>query len=520
MNLFSKSIVKTAYLLDASTGYKQFKRRVSRLLNDPHYPPKHWFDLLIVSLIFFSVAVLIREVHYSVERHLLFFNNYIISFIFLLEYILRLWVSTERHRLIIEHYERDLFVQRPFSLGVVRSAIGASEWRFIRSPQAVIDLLAIMPFFHEIRIMRVFILFRVFKLFRYTRRIQNLLSILAVKKFELLTLLMFVVTVVFVATILIYVIEATNPHAEINSLYHALYWTIVTISTVGFGDTVPVSDEGRFVAIIIILISVSVLAFTTSIIVSAFTQKLDEIKENDNIEKSIQLRDLHIICGWSATAMLLAKKLRSERKHFLILHEDEEVTNSLQKEGFLTFALDPTKLSSYRRLEIDFKTNVQSVLCMYENDVRNIYVALTLRSIDKNIRIISLLATESNHLKMQRAGVSDIVYPQHLVGLIAREFGGSPVAFEVIHALRSEHHGARLEEIVIDEIILQTFESVASLQFERFHLLLLGIKKGEEALMFNPDDEMLLSLGNRLVFVGERTMLMEFDRFIHSGRKI
>ena len=518
MHLAERLIVDAAYALDASPSYKRFKHRIRRLLNDPSYPPKHRFDLLIVSLILFSVAVLVRNVHYEVDPRILFFNNYIVSLIFLIEYLLRLWVAVDRHRILIERYEQDLFVRRPFSLREARAAIGAAEWRFVRSPQAVIDLLAVVPFFHELRIMRVFILFRVFKLFRYTRRIQNLVSILAVKKFELLTLMVFAFTVIAVATILIYVIEARNPHAQIDSLYHAFYWTIVTLSTVGFGDTVPVSDEGRFVAIVVIVLSVSVLAFATSIIVSAFTQKLDEIKENDNIEKSIRLHNLHILCGWSTTAQTLAQKLASKGKHFLILLNDAAQADALQKEGYLAFALDPTRLESYRRLEIDFKTNVAGVLCLYEDDVRNIYVALTLRSIDKEVRIISLLENETNRLKMQRAGVNDIVHPQHLVGLIAREFGGSPVAFEVIHALRSEHHGARVEELVVDEFIAAAFSTLEAMEYERFHLLLLGIKKEGSGFVFNPRDATPPEPGDRLIFVGEAAMLVEFDRFIHGRR--
>ncbi|RUM63566.1 MAG: potassium transporter TrkA [Sulfurospirillum sp.] len=517
MRIFDKMIVWVAYLLDNSKSYRAFKRFFRRLMNDDTFVLKHYFDAFIIALIFLSVFVLVREVRHPVNPDLLYFNNYIISAIFLVEYLLRLWVHDDIHKVIIAQYERDLFLQRRFSFGEACRKIFAQKWAFIRSPQAIIDLLAVVPFFHEFRIFRIFVLFRVFKIFRYTRRIQNLISILAVKKFELMTLLMFVATVVFISTILIYVIEARNPHTEITTLYQAFYWTIVTISTVGFGDVVPLSDEGRAVAVIIILISVSVLSFTTSIIVSAFSQKLEEIKEHDNIEKSVRLKNLYLLCGWGRVTHITASRLKKEGKHFIILDSDETAVSQAQKHGFLAFALDPTRLATYHRLEIDLSHNVRAVLCLYDSDIQNIYISLSIRALDPKVPLISLLKEAQNEVKMRKAGVGEIIHPQNLVGKIAREFGGKPVAFEVIHALRSEHEGARIEEFYIDDLVLNRFETTDELEYKRFHLILMGIQRGN-TFLFRPEPDSMLEEGDILVFIGEHSLLREFDRFVRSRR--
>ena len=514
---YYKPIVWLAYRMENSERYRSFKNFFRRLMHDDRFAPKRYFDAMIVGLIFLSVFVLVRQAHHPVSPALRHFNDYTISLIFLAEYLLRLWVWDDMHKVIIRRYENDLFLQRPFSLHAALSQIIARKWAFVRTPQAVIDLLAVMPFFHEFRIFRIFVLFRVFKIFRYTRRIQHLLSILAVKKFELTTLLMFVSTVVFISTILIYVIEAHNPHAQIRTLYQAFYWTIVTISTVGFGDVVPVSDEGRAVAIIIILISVSVLSFTTSIIVSAFSQKLDEIKEHDNIEKSVHLKNLTLLCGWSKVSRIVAGRLAREGRHFMILDADTEAIAEAQKLGFLAFAMDPTQRDTYRRLEIDFRHNVRSVLCLYDDDIQNIYIILTLRAVDADIPILSLLAASRNEIKMRRAGADEIIHPQRLVGMIAREFSGKPVAFEAIHALRSEHAGAKVTELYLDDLILSHFDTIGALESGRFHLILVGIQR-DERFLFKPADDTPLEPGDILILIGEKSMLSEFDRFIHTAR--
>ncbi len=519
MTGISKFIVRFAYWLENARYYRTVKHFFNKLLNDDKFKGKHYFDTFIILLIFVSVFILVREAHHKVPSVLVLFNNYLVSAIFLIEYLFRLWVSNDMHKVIISEYEHALFVEKPFILTKTCKNIFLQKWKFIRSPQAIIDLLAVVPFFHEFRIFRIFVLFRVFKIFRYTRRIQNLLSILAVKKFELITLLMFVSTVIFISTILIYVIEAHSPHTEIRTLYQAFYWTIVTISTVGFGDVVPVSDEGRAVAIVIILISVSLLSFTTSIIVSAFSEKLDEIKENDNIEKSVKLKNLYLLCGWSKVAHILATHLKRNKKEFMILDVDAQAIKEAQKLGFIAFAMDPMKLSTYKKLEIDFKHNVESVLCLYDNDIQNIYITLSIRAINSNIPIVSLLEKGQNEIKMQKAGVNEIIHPQRLVGMIAREFSGKPVAFEVLHLLRSEHLGAKIEEFYVDSLLLNHFKSVGSLEYKRFHLILMGISKGED-FTFKPDEDRLLKEGDVLIMIGEKSLLLEFDHFIHSpGRK-
>ena len=517
MNPFARFSIWFAYLLDSSSRYRMIKHYFYRLFNDDYFPQKKYFDYLMISLVLISVIILVRNVKHNVPEVLVYFNSYVISIIFFIEYLLRLWVYSDSRKIVIDNYEKDLFLQRDFLFYPVFKKILSKKWEFIRSPQAIIDLLAVMPFFHEFRILRIFVLFRVFKIFRYTKRIRNLLSILTSKKFELLTLLMFSSTLIFISTVLIYIIEAKNPHTHIETLYDAFYWTIVTISTVGFGDLVPVSDAGRMVAIITILLSVAVLSFATSIIISAFTQKLDEIKENDNIEKTMQFKQLHLLCGWSKVAQITAQKLKKKEKNFIILDKEKEKVEAAQKLGYLAFWLDPAKSLSYKKLEIDFEHNVAAVLCLYDDDVKNIYVALTVRVTSSDVKIISLLESESNRVKMQHIGVDKIIYPQHLAGMIAREFAGKPAAFEVIHAIRSEHEGADVEEMIVDELILARFSTVASLQHKRHHMLMLGMQRGED-FIFIPKGDTSLKKDDIIILLGEKSLFLEFDHFVHSRR--
>src|SRR3990167_6403728 len=267
--MLGKWVVDAAYFLQTCHPYRKVKNNVYNLLENHQYHYKKIFDLFMIALVFISVYILIRQVKNELSSGWLFFNNYIISVIFLLEYLLRLWVYSDSSKSIIEQYEQDLFLHRQFSL---RKAIGLAmsrKFEFIRSPSAIIDLLAVMPFFHELRMLRVFILFRVLKLFRYAKSLRRLLSILSSKKFEFFTLIIFTMIVTMIASVLIYVMEANNPESPVDTLFDAVYWAVVTIFTVGYGDIIPVTSEGRVVAMVVIVLGIAVISFATSIVVSA-----------------------------------------------------------------------------------------------------------------------------------------------------------------------------------------------------------------------------------------------------------
>lgn len=520
MNLIARFVVDSAYLRLASEGYQRKKSFFNDLLNNDDCPYKRYFDYMMIALILMSVVILIGEVKYPVNDVWLFFNNYIISIVFLSEYLLRMWTYSDNSKIIVEQYEKDQMLQRRFRFEYAMKKVLLKKLEYARSVTAIIDLLAIVPFFHQMRLLRIFILFRVFKLFRYANSLRTFGSVLATKKFEFFTLMMFTSIVVFISSVLIYVMEANNPDSPINTLYDAFYWAVVTISTVGFGDITPITDAGRFVAMIIIVAGVAVLAFTTSIIVSAFTEKLDEIKERKTVDDVSKLKRFYLICGFEDVAQQVASRLRRDGYDIIVMDQDPEHIKRAKEHGHIVLPYDPGALDSYKRLRIDLDKQVKAVLCLLEDDVLNVYTALTIRSMNKEVRILSTLVHEDNRKKILMAGADEVVYTQELVGMIAKEFSGKPVAMEAFHALRSEQTGVKLEEIAIDEWMVENYTQVEELQHEKYHLILLGIhKKEKDWFLFNPIGTTFLEAGDILLMIGESVFINEFRIHIHQKRK-
>lgn len=517
MQFMSRLLVNFAYYLNASDAYQRKRRFVYNLLENDEYKYKKYFDIFMMMLIFASVSILIYEVKQDVHDLLNLFNAYIVSIIFFIEYMLRLWVHSSISKVIIEQDEYSDLLGRNFNLLYVISKVFKDKMEYVLSLKAIIDLLAIMPFFHELRLLRVFILFRVFKIFRYAKSFSTFASVLATKRFEFVTLAMFAAIVIFVSSVLIYVMEANNPDSKINTLYEAFYWSIVTISTVGYGDVVAVSPEGQFVAVIVILSGISVLAFTTSLFVSAFTEKLEDIKESKMIQDVAKEKETYIICGYENIAKEVAKKLIKSRFNVLVLDESLQNIEEAKRDGLKALHYNPGNIDSYKKLGINLSTQVKAILCLQEDDVENVYTALTVRSMDKNVKIMSLLMNSSNRSKLVFSGVDEILDDKELVGLVAREYVGQPVAFEVIHALRAEDSNIKIEEIAITQRIVENISTVEELENTRFRLVLLGIhKKDNKRFYFNPIDSTLLEVGDVLFIIGNYVFIKEFTKHLMS----
>ena len=509
-------IVNFAYFIDTSNFYQKTKRFFYNLLENSDYKYKKYFDIFMIILIFSSVAILIREVKSHVNDDLLFFNNYIISFIFFIEYMLRLWISSSVTKVIIEQNEHDAMLGNKFKLSKALKEVSLHKLKYIISIKAIIDLLAILPFFHQLRLLRIFILFRVFKLFRYAKSIQTFTSIITAKKFEFFTLFIFASIIIFMSSVIIYVMEANNPESSINTLFEAVYWSIVTISTVGYGDITPVSAEGQIVAMFVIVAGIGVFSFTTSLIVTSFTEKLDEIKDLKVIDDIAKIKDFYLVCGYENIAKEVVHKL-SINNNVIIMEEDLSKFELAKKDGFTALNYDPGSIHSYRKLRIDINTQVKAILCLSHSDVANVYTALTVRSFNKDIFILSLLNNKANRNKLNFAGVNEIFYEKELVGIIAKEFVGKPVAFEVIHALRSNLNNIDIQEIVVNNRILDSFTNVGELQNIKYRIVLLGVYKNvSKRFFFNPIDSTLLEKGDYLLAVGNSQFLAEFNTHLHT----
>ncbi|MCK5126579.1 MAG: ion transporter [candidate division Zixibacteria bacterium] len=160
-----------------------------------------------------------------------------------------------------------------------RLYVADKKLKFIFSFYGIIDLLAILPFYiahgidlRSIRILRLFRLFRVFKVFRYSQAIIRLKQAFLTVKEELVLFLMATGLLLYISSIGIYYFENDAQPEHFKSIFHCMWWAIVTLTTVGYGDVYPITTGGRIFTSIVALIGIGVVAVPTGLIASALTK--------------------------------------------------------------------------------------------------------------------------------------------------------------------------------------------------------------------------------------------------------
>lgn len=219
-----------------------FKEEVAFYLNDTTTFTGRFIDLFIIGLNLFTVLVFITESYFHDTNPSLFWTIEVITVsIFILEYILRFWVSEKKIKHVLEVY-------------------------------SIIDLVAIIPTFVTFLDLRFVRIFRVFRIFRFMRFVDTgafLSEDLKMHEIRIIKIIFTIISIIFVSSSFIYAAErVANP--DINDLGSAMYFSIVTLTTVGFGDIVPETSLGRLITILMILVSIALVPWQLGLLIKEF----------------------------------------------------------------------------------------------------------------------------------------------------------------------------------------------------------------------------------------------------------
>ncbi|MGD2082012.1 MAG: NAD-binding protein [Chromatiales bacterium] len=522
----TRRLVKLAYALEDSPRYVRAKRFFYDLLESPHARMRSWFDLFMILLVLASVLLLVLAVRQDTGRFGLLFERFAVA-VFIAEYLLRLWVYNDARRIVIEHYERAELLGVPFRPWHALREILAKKWDYVSSPLAVIDLLAIIPSYRPLRFLRIFLLFRLFKLFRYTRSINEFVKVLSEKRFELTTVGVFLAFVVLIGATIIYIFESGGVNPKIDSVFDGIYWALVTLSTVGYGDITPQSAEGRLVTMVLIVTGIGVLSFTTSIIVSAFHEKMPEVRAN-RVYAEIEKRGGHtIICGFGRVGRMVAGQLAGEREHFVVIDRDPERVTQAKKLGYL--AIEGNAETTDLLENTGIRRQARRILCLTGDDVSNVYITLTARYLNPEITIISRANREETVRKLVQAGADHTVSPFKVVGLIAAQYIGQPVAFEAVYGMLTGQKEIGVQTLTVSEGSALEGRALEELDLRANRLILFGVitrgsreseavrlsyELGSGRFHFNPGRGFRLQDGDVLVVFGHRLSLVHFKKHI------
>jgi voltage-gated potassium channel len=478
--------------------------------SDARYRAFLWF---INTLIISSFGMLAYEViwlgHDNLPSWMLVADT-VILVIFFVEFVARLWVIRG---------------WKPKTIKLTRRA-KIKYWvlarvKFILSPWGLIDLMALLPIFpflRSLRILRLLRLFRSVKLFRYARPVQTL--VLAVRDNALMfaVAISFVLFTIFLSAVMLFFAEfGINEH--IQGLDDTLWWAIVTVSTVGFGDITPATTGGRVIGAGLMFTGMFVIALFAGVISSTLVGHLIPLRLEQVRMSSIT--DHVVIVGWNDDVPMLLEQMKQEHGEQLpgiILMAPIVRPESLPQE-YVFVQGDFTKEQEYDKVRLLFARSVIAVADLsagtarpQARDASTVLTVFTIRSLEKKLaeqrsvalHIVAEILDPENISHATAAGADEVIPSALLSYSVIAHTAGNPgvggALSDLLLASRQNVYTTDLPVELFGSNELE-FREVRNRLHEERNLLVVGVvHKG--VLTMNPPANLKVYLNDDIVYIG------------------
>jgi voltage-gated potassium channel len=304
-----------------------------------------------------------------------------------------------------------------------------------------------------------------------------------------------ILSVIFFSSLGVYYFERERVDSNIRSLWDGVWWAIVTMGTVGYGDKYPITTGGRIVGLILIFAGVGLMSLFTATIASIFVEK--KLKEGRGLE-TVKEKDHIVICGWNQHTEEVLQVLTT---YGTIDDTPIILINELTVDDIDSFKLKYNKYNlkflrgNYVHEDVLLRANIAKAkfaLIMADTsgshpldriDERTTLAALTIKSIAPKVKTIAELLDGENRQHLKRANVDEIIVRgEHVGSLLASAINspGLPKIFSSILSLTDTNKLWRVE--IPRSFIGRTFKELSTFYREKQHAILLGLLMEKKAM--------------------------------------
>jgi voltage-gated potassium channel len=282
----------------------------------------------------------------------------------------------------------------------------------------------------------------------------------------------------------------------------SFYWTFVTIGTVGYGDYSPETTLGMFFTISLIILGIGTFALAVESIVNLIFKKQQmKIMGMINVERSKHV----VICGWTESTVECIKEIGKHGEIF-VLDEDEQVRKNALKNGASFVHGDPTRIKDLEKANVK---GAQAVIVDMDSDSRTIHTILSIRKVDKKVRIIAEAQRYENIEQIKLAGASQVISPYVISGRLMYKSIDDGYEAMFVQDVLAEHTSRELREVKISAE--SQFSGLSLLEadiHERTGVVVVGVGRDGE-LSIDPPRNYTLEAGDVILGIGK---VSEFEK--------
>jgi voltage-gated potassium channel len=328
---------------------------------------------------------------------------------------------------------------------------------------------------------------------------------------------LFYIWLVFLSTLL----AGTLGYSAIEdwSFVDALYMSIITVTTVGFSEVHPLSEEGRLFTTLLILLGVACFTFSFGVITNyVIAGELRGLLGERKMRRLISsLRNHVIICGYGRMGHEMCLELQREGKSFIVVDENEDSVRQAQDDGYTAFRGDPELDETLTECGIERAIGLAAVS---DSDAKNLMVVISSRGLNRGLRIVARASAEDAPEKFMRAGADSIYLPYRTAG---RRLVQMMIRPEVVGFFEDIMHdesalGVTFESLAISkgsELDGRTLQEAAIRQRTGVHIV--GVKRLEGGLERDLTPSTVLRAGDTVFVMGQGDQLDELSKLLTIG---
>tara|TARA_B100000959_G_scaffold156863_1_gene164496 strand:+ start:705 stop:1706 length:1002 start_codon:yes stop_codon:yes gene_type:complete len=295
----------------------------------------------------------------------------------------------------------------------------------------------------------------------------------------------------------------------------SLYMTIITLSTVGYGEVHELGDIGKIWAILLIIFGVTGIGALLRAINEEFIQS--KLFWNKKMIKNIsKLKNHYIICGYGRMGAVIAKELKEKGQKFLIIENNDQKVEKIRSKGMFCINGDATSEEILKDAKIDKAIGVAVVL---DTDQENLFVTMSMKTTNPDLFILSRCSKEDNQSKLLRAGANKVVNPYTAGGHRMAEILSKPQVEDSISVISPKHSEMNL---TLDEISLTGLTKYDGISIkdskikEEFSVSIVGIIKEDGNSIINPNSDSILEMNDTILLIGENDKMNLFKAQLPS----
>ena len=296
------------------------------------------------------------------------------------------------------------------------------------------------------------------------------------------------------------------------SWFDGLYMTIITMTTVGYGEVQPLSDAGKVFNVFLILALVLAGGFT----IATFTQGLLEFEFTEffgrrRMERKLaKMTDHYIICGAGRIGRTVVRELRAQGQRCVILEVDPARAQWAIDEKIPVIMGSGATEQNLSEARIE---HARGFVAAVSTDADNLYIVLTARGMSSDLKIIARASEEEATSKLLRAGATQVISPYHFVGhRIAHLFLRPNVLDFIDTAIGSTRLDVEIEEVPVAEGSPVVGKALGDSLIQRQEgVIVLALKRSDGVMAFNPPPDSVIRAGDCLIAIGEGSKLKNLE---------